>query len=393
MRGSRVHRGKNRYALVLDRGYVVDPATGLRKRKQQWVTFHGTRKAAGEKLTELVRAMNRGEFVEPSKMTVGEWLPKWLTTVVEPTKRLLTAATYKHIIKANLVPALGSIRLQALTAQDLQAFYSDKRKLAPRTLRLYHAVMGAALKSALRQGLITRNVATLVEGLPRVEQPTGDSIEANCWTAAEARTVLNAAKTFGPRAAAFYATALDTGARIGELCGLRWSDLDLDAGMVRIQRQLLKPGAAPVFGPPKRGGARTIDLNEQTLALLRAHKKHQAELKLANRTHYEDLGLIFAKEQADATGRNDRLGLPLQKASVGAGEFARVIAAAKVKRITFHGLRHTSASLLLGDGVPVHVVSRRLGHGNPSVTMSVYAHVLPGQQKGAAQQLGALLHG
>ena len=229
---------------------------------------------------------------------------------------------------------------------------------------------------------------TLVEGLPYVEMN-----KDNCWTREEARAFLEVARTAGPRQAAFYATALDTGARISELCGLQWKDIDFDAGTVRIARQLLKLGLKPVFGPPKtKRGQRTIDLDTETITLLRAHKQHQAKLKLANRLRYHTaLDLMFATEPTDVASPDELLGLPLPKKDIGRREFARLIKTAKVRRITFHGLRHTSATLLLSLGEAVHVVAQRLGH-DPKETMNTYAHVLPMQQRTAVQRLGGLLY-
>ena len=118
----------------------------------------------------------------------------------------------------------------------------------------------------------------------------------NCWASHEARTFLAAAKAAGPQAAAFFAVALDSGARKGEFCGLAWEHVDLEAGSIRIVRQLTNPGPAPTFGPPKSGGARDVTLSAETADLLREHKRTQAELKMANRTTYKDHGLVFAKE-------------------------------------------------------------------------------------------------
>lgn len=136
-----------------------------------------------------------------------------------------------------------------------------------------------------------------------------------------------------------------------------------------------------------------MDLAAETVALLRAHRKAQAELKMRNRKAYHDLRLVFAKEWGDLYGREDSLGLPLQANNLGQREFKRVIEAAEVKRITVHGLRHTSATLLLKAGVPPQVVQQRLGHKRIEMTLGIYAHVLPGMQQDAARRLGALLHG
>jgi integrase len=396
MRGSLVNRGKNRWALVLDLGYVADPATGKRTRKQKWVSFVGTKKEAGDKLTEVVRAANRGEFVEPTKLTVGEWLAEWLTKIVKPARRVSTHRVYKYIVEGSLAPALGMIPLQRLKPADLQQYSAERAHLSAATLRLHHVIVSGALKSAVKNGLVTRNVAQLVEGLPKIER-TADDMAANVLNVAEARQLLAAAKAGGPRIAAFYALALDSGARLSELCGLKWTDLDCDAAKIAIVRQLvsstLADDGAVQFGPTKHGRPRTIDLGAETVTLLRAHRQHQAELMMKNRRVYRDLGLMFAKEHPDLFHRADTLGTPMQTHNIGSGEFARLMAAADVRRITFHGLRHTSATLLLLAGVAAKVVSERLGHKRIATTMDIYAHVLPSMGRDAAEQLGALLHG
>jgi integrase len=195
----------------------------------------------------------------------------------------------------------------------------------------------------------------------------------------------------GPQMAAFYHLALDTGARRAELCGLLWQDVDLDIGQVFIVRQLVKPGAPPMFGPPKNGEPRTITLTPKTVELLRFHKSQQAKTKLVNRAVYQDFGLVFAKDWWGLRTHGDTLGHPLQSNAIGQREFKRLVAQAGVRSIKFHGLRHTSATLLLQAGVPVHVVQERLGHKRIEVTLGIYAHVLPSMQQDAAIRLAALL--
>ena len=236
-----------------------------------------------------------------------------------------------------------------------------------------------------------RNVASLVEGKPKIDR-NPETVRDNCWEADEAQRFLKAATEAGPRQAAFYALALDAGGRKNELAALQWRDLDLEIGTVSIPRQLVKGGAEPVYGPIKNDMPRTINLSPGTVALLKAHKKHQAEMKLANRQLYRDHGLVFTKEWRER-GTNGFLGLPLQTNSIGEREFHTVIRAAQVRKITMHGLRHTSATLLLQAGVPAHVVQRRLGHKRIEITLNIYVHSLPSMQQDAATKLGAMLYG
>jgi len=392
MRGTLKQRYEGSWSLILDLGYQVDPATGKTKRKQKWITFRGTRKQAEAALTEHVRAANRGEFVEPSKATLGEWLTEWLKkAITPPLKSPATFDSYKRIIEVQIGPKLGGIRLQALKPIDIEAYYGDLSELSPSTVQIHHAVLHSALKAAVRNGLVTRNVAALVSNKPR--KGSGQDVLDHVWTADEAATFLKAAKAAGPQPAAFYTLALDSGARRGELAALRWSDVDLQSGKLTIRRTLLKAGREPVFGETKTKTSRTIELAGETVRLLAAHRKHQAEIKLRNRQHYTDLGLMFAKEWGDLHNRADSLGLPLQVNTIGEREFARLIKAAGVRRIKFHGLRHTCATLMLAAGVPPHVVQRRLGHSKVEMTLGIYAHALPSMQQEAAKKLAELLHG
>ncbi len=396
MRGSLVKRGKNSWSIVLDLGYVevTDPTTGekRRKRQQKWITVRGTKKEAERKLAELLNDQNKGQLVLPSRVTFGEWLDIWLKTAIKPpNRRASTYVSYEGIVRNHLKPALGAIKLQDLRAFHLKEYYNNNSHLALRTLEKHHMVIHSALKAAVLEGLVPRNVADLVVGKPRGKEGHEDVLR-NCWEAEEAQRFLEAAKAFGPQAAAFYALALDTGMRKGELCGLKWEDIDLERGEVRVVRQLTKPGSNPTFGPVKNGLPRTISISPETVALLRRHKAHQAEIKMANRAVYNDLGLVFAKEWGHLTQGKHHLGDPLQANNIGEREFARIIEAAGVRRITFHGLRHTSATLLLKAGVPPTVVQHRLGHRNIATTLDIYAHALPSMQHDAAQKLAAILY-
>ncbi|MBS1819612.1 MAG: site-specific integrase [Acidobacteria bacterium] len=404
MRGTVIRRYKGSYSIVLDLGYAVDAATGKRKRQQKWITFRGTKKQAEQHCNDLVGKANRKEFVEPSKMTVGEWLDHWLDVACKPPRRRpRTYETYRSTVDQHLKPGLGHLRLQELQAMHIERYHAERTHLSAGTRQLHQAVLTTALKSAVKARLLYRSVAADVEGKPHPHR-TADDVIANCWTAEEARAFLAATKTEPLQTRTFFALALDTGARKGELHGIRWDDIDLDTGTLRIVRQLEDPGKVrrrehagtktePAFGPTKTKRARTVDLGPDTIRLLREHKRAQAELKMQNRTTYRDYGLVFAREVRETKNLMGELGMPLPTSTLGGIVFKRLIAAAGVKRITFHGLRHTCATLLLNVGEPIKVVSERLGHTNVMITMNTYAHVMPGMQKAAATRLGALLHG
>jgi integrase len=397
MRGSLVQRYKGSWSIVVDLGYQQDAVTGQLKRKQKWITFRGTKKQAEQRLTELVRDAHRGELVEPHTRTLGAWLDEWIDKAIKPPARTPRAyETYKSVIERHLKPRMGAIPLQQVKAADLKRYYTEAAEreegpLAPATLEQHHTILHSALQAAVLEGLVQRNVAKLVVGKPHAPEGYQDVL-AHCWEAHEAKAFLASAKAAGTQPAAFYGLTLDSGARKAEVCGLKWSDIDTAAGRVTFQRQLRTPGPSPVFGPVKNKTPRTVEIAAETLTLLRRHRAHQAEVKLANRGHYHDHGLVFAKEWGDLTRHRDTLGDPLQANNLGQREFARLIKAAGVRTIKFHGLRHTCATLLLQAGVPAHVVQRRLGHKKIEITLSVYAHALPAMQQDAAERLASVLY-
>lgn len=389
MRGSLTQRSKGSWSIILDLGYETDPDTGRQKRKQKWHTFHGTKKEADDKLADLLKEAKDGTVIDPSKLTLADWLREWLAASKKQFRQN-TYTRYHGIIEHDFAPAdIGKMLLQKLRATHVEAYYNASTHSAS-TLDLHQAILYPALAKAKRDALIAQNVAADIVR-PKALNHKSQDAQRHCWTASEAQAFLKAAQARGIQAGAFYALGLDAGARKGELCGLTWENLDLDGAMMHVVQQLLKPGPKPVFGPPKTGRPRSISLAAMTVSLLRQHRQHQRELMMANRPRYADHRLVFAKEWGDLQRKTDGLGHPLQMNNLGQREYVQIIKAAGIRWIKFHGMRHTCATLLLQARTPVHVVSERLGHAKVSTTMEIYAHVLPNMQREAADTIGLLL--
>ena len=363
----------------------------LQQRHQKWFTVKGTKRAAEQKLAQIISELSTGGFVEPTKLTFERWINDWLETNIRPTKRLRTYETYRNVINKHLNPVFGAHLLQHLTALDIQRYYANSN-LSVTTLQQHHAVLNRALGDAAKQDLIKRNPAALVSEKPR-RTSRNEAPMLNCWDSDEAKRFLEVAAEIGSQSIAFYTLALETGMRKGELCGLKWKNVDHESKEIRVAEQLVKIDRTPLFGPPKNGRSRTIKISDRATRLLTLHKASQAELILANRLHYHERGLVFSKNGQNMKRHYGVLGDPLPMTSLGQVEFDPMIRRAGVSRITFHGLRHTCATLLLKAGTPVHVVAERLGHQNVTVTLEIYAHALPSIQREAADQISSLIGG
>jgi integrase len=265
------------------------------------------------------------------------------------------------------------MRLQTLSGAHLNALYHDlEGVLAPSTRRLVHAVLHAALRDAVRWGKIVRNPADMVD------PPALSRSRAKAWTASELRRFLE--HVADDRLFALWRVAATTGMRRGELLGVTWRALDLDAARLEVSQQLLPTPGGASFGPPKSAGSRrTVALDPETVEALRRHRDGQLlERDLAGDA-YDDHDLVFA----------DELGAPINPERPSEW-FVRHRKAAGIPGGSLHVLRHTAATLALTSGVPVHIVAARLGD-NPKTVLGTYAHLLPSSDEIAAERVAALI--
>ena len=345
-----------------------DPVTG--KRRWATATVQGSRKDAERELTRRLRTVDTGEHVDPSRMTVADWLTLWVAstrTEVSPK----THERYAEIVRCYLVPGLGSLGLQRLTPTDIQRAYNGfTRKPSPRTRRHIHRILKSALERAVEQQALARNPADALKRLPKVERkpPATLTIEQSQRLLAEIKHTT----TYWPTM-----LALATGLRRGELLALRWRNVDLDHGTIRVVESLEQTKAGLRFKSTKSDKGRGVALPEFAVAELRRHKQAQAEALLK----------VGVRQSGDTLvcGRVDRE--PKQPASL-TNEFTYLVGRIRgFPRIRFHDLRHSHATQLLASGVHPKVVQERLGHSTIAVTMDIYSHVTPGMQSEAVAKL------
>lgn len=439
MRGSIFKRGKT-WTIVYDEG--VDPQTG--KRRQRSRSGFRTKAAAQEVLNESLSALSSGAYVTPHRQTVAEFLDEWLETR-RSQLRASTWATYRRYCHTHLVPRIGSVRLVDLDAGHISAMYADmlstgrrpvrhgrptevaetavslkaagltwsqvadrlgarfpdegpftrhsaaalarrhqeatepieqSNGLSARTVTQAATILKRALKDAVRWGRLVRNPADAVDPPRRQLRP-----ELAVWDAETLSEFLSRAEAEGDRLAALWEFMASTGVRRGEALGLRWCDVDLDAGVAAIVRTLVTVAHTPTVSEPKTAaGRRPVRLDAHTVSVLRTHRRHQ----LAERAL---LGL--GRPPADATVFAGPDGEALHPDRV-SREFQRRCERWGLPRLPLHGLRHTWATLAMRNGVHPRVVQERLGHSSIAVTLGTYSHVAPVMHEEAAELVAGL---
>jgi integrase len=287
---------------------------------------------------------------------------------VRGTVRPSTFERHEQIIRMHIKPALGRVGLKHLTPAHVRGLITGKLEigLAPATVRKIHSTLHKALSQAVSDGLIPRNAAD-------VKAPRPAPKEMRPLSEGEARTFLDAAR--GDRFEALYVLAISTGLRRGELLGLRWDDVDLERGTLRVGRALVREGGRHAVGETKtRRGRRQVNLTSRTVTALRAHRTRQLEEKIRLAGLYENRGLIFATQK----------GTPVNPENLVKRSFKPLLERVGLPEIRFHDLRHTCATLLLGQGVHPKLVQELLGHATIAMTLDTYSHYLPSMGNQAA---------
>jgi integrase len=379
MRDGVIKRGASWYYVTRE----WDPQLG--RKKPVWHGKYRLREDAVKARREALGAIDAGTYVRPTKQTVGQfltedWLPSLEAAVAGGTMKSSTAAFYRHLVERQVITRLGGTLLARLDAPALNRFYGEllangrhrgEGGLSPTTVHSVHVTIGRALADAVRWHKVARNVAT--EASP----PAPAKNEMKVWSDAQLRVFLEAVAD--DRLFALWHLAITSGMRRGELCGLRWTDVDLDATSLRVASTRVSVGNDVVTGSPKTmKGRRTIGLDLATIAVLRAHKARQAAEGLASGPAWTDTGLVFTAEDGQGLHPNAMT-----------NAFGRISRQAGLPPIRFHDLRHSYATAALEAGEDLKVVSARLGHSGYSITADLYTHVQPHVHQAAANRVAS----
>jgi integrase len=375
VRGSLRERRLGLWELIVQ--LPRDPSNA--RARQLSRTVHGTKRDAQRALATLVSEVAAGRFVS-TPATFGELLDRWLDHIDEQLSPT-TVREYRRLATKLLHPDLGSVPLRRLTTQRIDGYYrrlSQERELSPASVRHVHAVLRGALGQAVRWGWLPSNPAATASP-PRMRRR-----EIQPPPVSDTRALLVAAEDRDPDFAALLRVLVATGARRGEVCGLRWSDLDLDAGTVVIRRSVASVPGGTVVKDTKTHSARRLALDSAAIDSLLQRQRRADELAAMCRCDIAPDAFVFS---ADPDGS-----APLHPDTV-TGGFQRLCRRLGLSGIRLHDLRHLHATQLLAAGVPVRTVSGRLGHANAATTLNVYAHFLDASDRQAADVISGLLDG
>jgi integrase len=372
MKGHLRERSPGHWAIVLE---TRDSQTGARKRK--WHSFAGTKRKAQDECARLISELNGGLYIEPAKITVGQFLDRWL----EHSKPLVSPRTherYGELVTKNIKPLLGAVLLTKLRPMQISDAYakalsSGHRKgkggLAPNTVRYMHVILKAAMRHAVRWQILARNPVDAVDP-PKIERAT-----MRTYDLAQTADLIDA--TRGTRMTLTVLLAVLCGLRRGEIAALRWRNVNLDAAQLAVTESAEQTKAGVRYKKPKSGKGRTVALSARVVNELKASRVQQAQelLKLGVALTSES----FVVAQADGT--------PLQPRSITRRWHQLLAKNRALPRIRFHDLRHAHATHMLASGVHPKIASERLGHSKVGITMDLYSHVIPGMQEDAAARV------
>jgi integrase len=344
--------------------------------RRKWI-YGKTRRDVSDRLRKIRSDVAEGRPVMNERLTMAEYLNRWLYEVAKQRTRPMTWRGYEHLVRLHILPTLGRVRLAKLTPQHVHSLVTQKvreGRLSPRTIQYMHSVLRAALNQAVRWRMVHYNAAAMVS------PPHGTRQETFVLSPEEARRLLDEAR--GDRLEALYSVALALGLRQGEALGLKWGDIDLEAGLLRVRRasQRIPHEGTQLVETKTPRSRRTLVMPPVVISAPRAHRSRQAMERLAAGERWVNVDLVFPSQRgtlADGPNVTHR--------------FHKLLKRAELPSMRFHDLRHACASLLLVQGVHPRVVMETLGHSQISLTMNTYSHVLPALQRDTADRMEAVL--
>jgi len=318
-----------------------------------------TKTETEQRLRQAMTDADRGLVFEAGALVLSDYLDTWLRSI-EDTVRQRTWERYEQIVRVHLKPTLGRLKLKSLTPTHLRGLYREKLDAGAsnRTVQYVHTTLRKALQDAVTDDLIPRNVA---DG---IKAPRPKKKEINPLSPEQSRMFLEAIRD--DPLEALYVLAIHRGLRQGELLGLKWDDVDLEAGTLQVRRTLSLTRDGHVMEQPKNGKGRSVELTQSAAYALRSHLQRQLKEIEALGDEYHDQGLIFPGEK----------GQPMRPWTL-TRKLQRILERVGLPHIRFHDLRHTCATLLLGKGVHPKFVQELLGHATISITLDTYSHIIP----------------
>jgi integrase len=357
-------------------GDHIQPARSHYGNKRKWYSFTGNKREAQIEAARLLTERESGTSIDPKRIRLSQFLDRWFE-YVRPRVSPKSYERYREIVRKNVGPVLGDVILSKLEPMAIAEAYakvasSGRRDgsggLSPRTIHHMHRILKSALSKAVQWRMLARNPAAAVDP-PEVERATLRTYDLG--QTVELLEAMRGTRMFVPTM-----LAVLCGLRRGEICALRWSNIDLDTGQMSISQSAEQTETGVRYKEPKSGRGQTVALSTTVAEELRQHRLRQAEelLKIGVRPSNETM----VASQVD--------GSPLQPRSL-THEWVRLIAKTPLPRIRFHDLRHAHATHLLANGVHPKVASERLGHSKVGITLDLYSHVLPGMQEDAAARV------
>lgn len=381
-------RGSVRQAENGTWGFVIDVPTtelgpnGKPKRKQTRRRGFKTRREAQAELTRVLGTLEEQTYVAPQNQTLAQYLEDTWLPAIESTVKLSTFESYRRVLRRHVIPRpIGARKMQQVDGPSLNALFAlmlagdDLRTpLSRKTVRYASTILHRAFRDAIRWQVLSRNPVDASDP-PR----PAERVEMDTWSAAQLQTFLDVAS--GHRHAGLWWLLGTTGIRRGEGLGARWADIDWDKSTITIRRALIQTekGGRTWSTPKTKSGWRTIVLDEDTIAALKAHRARQNQEKLALGEGYQDEDLVTAQADGSSVGPS-RI----------TEQFGRLLRKAGLPHIRLHDLRHTHATLALEAGIHPRVVQERLGHSHVSVTLSIYSHVDTRMQVDASDRMAAM---